>query len=410
MAKVIVENLDGTERELTTVESFKEVPDNVHEESGLYQSLKDFLPKEGDDGANGKGDAAKLEQSVTAVLAKAETDRTDEDKTLLDSNKEIVTKLSTPPPPLKLEEMKPEALVEEVKKNQRLVSERDDKLKTFDTVQTENTQLKAQLEELKKGKVGEDPTAQAFFDALRKDATAAWSKFKVKLNLPDLGLVQTQFSGGGHAARLKQYLETTIKPQIESEFGMEKGAFKFSAEEAEADPTSASAHYLELKRGKETELQTEVSTQEARESSIATAVKAQQAADLKWYTDKYLGGDQAKAVELWKEVEAKAIEVASGKAKPEEHPFSLRTILQGYNHEKLTQDAVAKNTVDLKQQYAGLSMFLPGETKENITNLKNIKSDIKPKDDGTPFKIEKSEFSPMLDNIEGVINTTTTKR
>lgn len=411
--KVTIENFDGTERELETVESFKEVPDNVHEGSGLYQTLKDFLPKEGDDKNNGKdGDKApEIEKTITAVLAKAEADRTAEDKTLLEANKEIVTKLTTPPPPPKLEEMDSKALVEEVKKNQRLVSERDVKIKDFEKFQTENTQLKAQIEEFKKNKVGEDPTAKAFFELLRKDATAAWSQYKAKLNLPDLGLVQTQFAGGGHSARLKQHLETTVKPEIEKEFGMEKGTFKFNAEEAEADPTSASARYLELKRHKEDELRGEVINQETKEKQIVEAVKSQQAADLKWYTEKYLGGDQTKAQELMKEFEAKALEVIAGKAKPEEHPFSLRNVLRGFKHEQLVQEIVTKTVGDIKQQYAALGAFLPGDTKDNITNLKEIKSGEKPKDGGgQAFKIEKSEFSPMLSGVEEIVNTQTKKR
>jgi hypothetical protein len=45
MGKVVIENADGTERELETIEPFKEVPDDVHEGSGLYQSLKEFFLK-----------------------------------------------------------------------------------------------------------------------------------------------------------------------------------------------------------------------------------------------------------------------------------------------------------------------------------------------------------------------------
>lgn len=410
--KVTIENFDGTERELETVESFKEAPDGVHEGSGLYQSLKDFLPEKKNGDAKDEEETPDLEKTVTAVLAKAEAERTDEDKALLASNNEIVTKLTTPPPPVKLEEMDSKALIEEVKKNQRLVSERDVKLKDYEKLQTENTQLKNQLEEFKKNKVGEDPTAKAFFELLRKDATAAWSQYKAKLNLPDLGLVQTQFAGGGHSARLKQYLETTVKPEIEKEFGMDKGTFKFNAEEAEADPTSASAQFLNLKREKESELRGEVANQEAKEKQIVEAVKSQQAADLKWYTEKYLGGDQTKAQELMKEFEAKALEVIAGKAKPEDHPFSLRNVLRGFKHEQLVQEAITKTVGDIKQQYAALGAFLPGDTKDSITNLKDIKSAEKPIDKGGQqgFKIEKSEFSPMLGNVEDIVNTQTKKR
>lgn len=385
MSKVVIENADGTEQELETVPSYEE-PKEAYEGSGLYQSLLDFLPNsKEDDNKNNKGG-----EEPPAGSDK----KPDEEPPPAEPSAE-------PPvePSLVLEEMSSEQLIEEVKKNQRLLSEKDLTVKEFGKIKEENVQLKSELEQAKKIKVGDDSTAQAFFDEFRKDATAAFNKYKDKLNLPDFNLVLSQFTGGGHSARLKQHIETVIKPQIEKEFGMNAGEFKFDLAEAHEDPTSASAHFLDLKGRKQQELQNEVVSMETRERTVADAVKKQQATDLKWFADTYLGGDEAKVQEVWKEVESKALEVVSGKAKPEEHPLSLRYVLLGYKHKELVEEEVKKVAEAIQQEYTKLGMYLPG--KEKPTDISGQKSATKPKEGG--LKIGKSEYSPMLQNLEAML-------
>ena len=242
---------------------------------------------------------------------------------------------------------------------------------TADEHKTKYENTEKELNTLKETGTGLTPDVKDFIESLRKDPFEAWKKHSEKLNLPALDLFKTVVNTNGDVkSRLKVYQENVLKPLIEEKFQKDKGTFRFDADEAE-NPDSPSYEYRRLSREKEQELETEVSSAVAKVKASETKAKERQAEDKKWYADTYLGGDAKKADEAVKAAFAIPEKIVKGELPPHKHPFSLRTILLGINHDDIVKQALEKREQEILDAFAKKGFRLKSD--DFPENLKNIK-------------------------------------
>lgn len=272
-------------------------------------------------------------------------------------------------PPSKLEEMKPEDLILEVKKHQTLYNDTDKKYKELET--------KFKELETKQGTIT-DEKLNTFLTEFRTNPTKAYDKYQKDLNLPDMALFKGLVnSPNDNVLKLKHYQETELKPLIEKTFKFDGGTFKFDADEAE-DPTTASAMWRKYSRAKEQELDNELASAIALKSEQDKKAREGREEDIAWIKDNLFGGDQAKADEAIKELNSIPEKILKGEAPPTSHPFRLRTFILGVNHERLKQEAVDKAVADTEKKiidaYSKQGLYLKGELPEDLKSIKKSQS------------------------------------
>lgn len=274
-----------------------------------------------------------------------------------------------PPPPTELEKMKPEELVLEVKKHQTLVNDWDKKYKDLETKYNEVSTKQGTLT---------DEKMKAFLTEFRQDPTKAYAKHQKELELPDINVFKSLVSTPTDTVlKLKHYQDTVLKPMIEEKFKFDKGTFKFDADEAE-DPTSASALFRKMSRDKEVELDTEVSSAIKLQKEQESKAREGQLEDRKWIADTYFSGDEAKAGEALKELHSIPLKIMKGEAPATQHPFRLRTLYLGVNHESLVKQAVDKAVTETEEKimkaYAKEGLYLKNPAPEDLKTIKKSQS------------------------------------
>jgi hypothetical protein len=361
--------------QLPSVSTSQIEADEAPKGSGLYSALEEYLTPP----TSGNNPEPEKKSEPPAAAATPE---------------------NTPPVEneLKPEEMEKPALLEYLKK------QTDDSTNKYKELETKFTELQNQYTTLKNDKSVADPEIDKFFKELKSDFVGTYTKYSSKFDLPDLGLVRAQVTGGGIKARLTQYLES-IKPQIEQEFNLEKGTFKFDINEAESNPNSASARYLELKRNYENQLNSEIMSIQQKEKDTADKVKAQQDADFKFIADAHFGGDLQKAKDVFTQMSQVATDVASEKLPFEKHPFAMRNVIRGFLHEQLIQEAKEETAKEIKTQLAQLGVYLPAHVMPTV--LTNVKPE---SGNGDGVKIERNKYSPMEGSIYDTLEAIPSKR
>lgn len=395
------------ETEPKTPEEMMKASPNPHKESGMFSVIKDFLP-EGDDESS-DGEEVEIEFEDQELKDKFENftqeDKerwTEEDLEQFNLSDDLKTKImekysdkfkkSEDDLGAKLEDMETPQLVEEVKKNQRLVSERNAKIE----------ELESALAKAKENGGGEaNPEMEKFLKELNVDFVGAFEKYKDKLNLPDMDIVSAQLNTGGVTARVKQWQENSLRKEIEEQFGLEEGEFEYDPADASKAGT-ASYEWNERTDAYRQELRNKQVALRQKEAENLKRIEDQQAKDLKWYADTYFEGDQSKVKGLLDTMNDTQLKVTKGEETPDKHPFSLRNLMRGFYHEDLTRRAVEKAVSDLKAQYAEKGMYLKGDTEEP-TDVTRIKSP--PGKDSGVLEVSKEAISnsPMLQNISSMI-------
>lgn len=271
--------------------------------------------------------------------------------------------------PTGLEKMKPEELVLEVKKHQTIANDWDKKYKELEAKHNELTS--------KQGTITDEKFTN-FLKEFRTDPTKAYTKFQKELELPDINVFKSLVATPTDTVvKLKNYQESVLRPMIEEKFKFDKGTFKFDADEAE-DPTTASALWRKMSREKERELDNEVS--EAIKLHNEQTKKAQegQVEDRKWIADNFYGGDEAKAGEAIKELHSIPLKIMKGEANPSQHPFRLRTLWLGANHDTLVKQAVDKAVEDTEKKimdaYAKEGLYLKNPAPDDLKTIKKAQS------------------------------------
>jgi hypothetical protein len=408
-----VKDVTNEEKDFTGLE---QLPD-PHPSSGMFQYMQAFLGEEdkdeekADDVAGGNDEEPNADDTDSASLF----DRfTDEDNTKF---KEVVSKdefneedlkefnlsedeLKTVkdkysekfkvPVGVKLEDMEKEDLINEVKKNQRLVSERNQEVQT----------LKSQMEQASGNKIT-DEEMSAFLTDIKTDLKGGWKKHADKLGLPDISLIQASNSNGSVEDRLYQWQQSELRREIEKEFGLEKGEFEVVKEDL-YEPKTASYRWRTRTEAKEKELKSEIETQMSTERQRLTKIQEQQQNEIKWYADTYTDGDITKAQEIVKEMNTIPEKIAKGELKPDRHPFALKNLLLGYKHEEIVNAKVKEAIDKVTKQFNDKGIYLKSED-EMPTDITNVKS---PKSGKTKLEFDKQtiERSPMLRNVNELLN------
>ncbi len=307
-----------------------------------------------------------LKNMLEQMLPPIEDDKKKDDLPPVEEEK----KTDDPPPvTAKLEEMKSEDLVLEVKKHQTLANEIDKKYKDLE--------LKHKELETKQGTIT-DEKLNAFLSEFRTNPTKAYEKHQKDLNLPDISLFKGLVnSPNDNVLKLKHYQETELKPLIEKTFKFDSGTFKFDADEAE-DPTTASAMWRKHSRAKEQELDNELASAISLQSEQQKKATEGREEDKRWIADTLYGGDLSKADEAIKELNSLPEKILKGEAPPTAHPFRLRTFILGVNHEKLQKEAVDKAVAETEEKlvkaYAQQGLYLKGELPEDLKSIKKSQS------------------------------------
>ncbi len=368
------ENIEQQE-EKTPVKTQIQEAKEVYKNSGMFSVMKDYLPAENQGDIEHKDEKNQEGEQSDGGELPAPTEKNGSEE----------------PPVPKLEEMKPEDLISEVKKNQKLVTDRD----------TELTSLKAKMSELEiKAQSGGDPDVKAFLEDLTKDFAGAWSKYREKLGLPDLNLISAQISKGDNTSRLAQWQEAFLQDEIEKQFKLEKGEFVYNPADSRKAGT-ASYEWDRQTKLREQELDNEIKTIQDSEKARLTNVKTQQEADKEYIKNTYFGGDQKVLDKVIEDFNNIPKLINEGKLKAEDHPFSLRNLIRGVNFETLSKIRADKEVADVVSQFNKLGFYLP--KNENPTDISNLKG--KNREQSPLNKEQKVRFSPMLQEIERTVTS-----
>lgn len=295
-------------------------------------------------------------------------------------------------------------LANDVKKNQRLVSEREKELNTLKSVKPE--------EELAKHR--------EFIDGLKKDGIATYKRFQKDFDLPDIEFIGKQMIEGGDVqSRMSQWQETELTPQIEQKFKIEQGTFVYDPAEA-YKAGSPSYEYRVATEKKEKFLTSEYETQKTREHDIVSKVKQQTDTDMKFLRETYfptsefeVKDDKGQVVNaeeavkkadeafvgLLQKIDENQEAMRKGDFNPELNPYSLRVIFRGMNFDALTEAKLSKQAKDIHTQYNQKGLYLPNE-KNEVTDVTKLKS----KSISTSITEEQKKHSPMLRNVSQSLN------
>ncbi len=292
----------------------------------------------------------------------------------------------------------------DVKKNQRLVSERQ---KTIDDMTERYSDSKVKRHE-------------AFIDALKKDTRGGWMKHQDEFGLPDVSFLEKQFGEGNSIEdRLAQYQDTQLIPDIEKKFNLEKGTFVYDPADAHKAKTPSfnfrtatedKSQELEGEHTKSTKL-AEDRIQEAFEHRKNDMVKLKEdyfpSLEIKDnMSDEDKGtfkikNEQAdgKFTELLGNIDEMFTKIKEGEFSHEKNPLSLNNIFRGVHFDFLVDRIRTEAVENVHQQYRDKGMYLRGEDGKPLpTNLTKVQgaADVGSMDYLSEAKLKRS---PMLRSV-----------
>lgn len=256
--------------------------------------------------------------------------------------------------------------INDIKKNQRLVSERQ-----------------LELDNVKKSSNTEKYTQ--FLDELKKDFIGTYDKYKDEFNLPDLEVVKKQVTTGGFQARLAQWQENDLTPQIEKKHKLEEGTFVYEPEEAYKAGTP-SYDYRVMTMQKERDFIEE----DSRVSKVAKdamgkieEARKEQLLELKQTYFPDLAGDseevkarnaenEQKFISMLSKIDEMGKGLAEGKFDANTNPFALKNIFRGVHFDELVKQAVDAEANKIHQEYHKLGFYLPNNGKDMPSDLTKI--------------------------------------
>lgn len=383
-----------------------------HPASGMYQYMQEFLDDgdktykdnsdDNDNNDDDKGDKLifeKLTEEDTSKFNKLlEKDKLNEEELKeFDFSDEEITKIKDKYSDkfkvvsndfdTNLEEMQKEDLIKEIKKNQRLVSERNQKIKDL-----ENNASKPTVT---------DEKLRAFINDIKSDLKGGWKKHAKDFDLPDLSLIQASNSNGNLEDRLYQWQQSELRSEIEKEFDLEKGEFEVVKEDL-YEPRTPSYRWRTKTEAKEKELNREIENQVSVERQRLAKIQQQQADEIKWFAENYTDKDITKAQAVVQQMNEVPQKIAKGELTPDKHPFALKNLLLGFKHDELVTKAVNDAVAKITKQFNDKGVYLESN-KELPTDITNVKA---PKSGKSKVSFDKSnlEKSPMLRNLNEILN------
>lgn len=268
----------------------------------------------------------------------------------------------------------------DVKKYQRLVSERETQLNQYKSAKPE--------EELGKYK--------EFIEGMKKDAIGTYKRFQKDFDLPEPEFLEKQVASGDVESRLEQWQEKDLVPNIERKHKIEEGTFTYDPSEAYKAGTPSYDYRIATEK-RERELTSEFQQMQDKQIDIATKVKQQTDTDMKYLRETYFPNSDYETpekadeafVSLLTKIDENQEAIRKGEFNAELNPFALRNIFRGMNFDTLVQSAVDKATKSLHSQYNAKGLYLPNnETPTDATKLKGSS----PTGNNNS---ERTKFSPM---------------
>jgi hypothetical protein len=269
----------------------------------------------------------------------------------------------------------------DMKKNQRLVSARERELQELKT-QNPNERL-AKLEE--------------FIGGFKQDAIGTYKKYQKDFDLPDVDFLEKQVNSGGDiSTRLEQWQESELTPKIEKKFKIEQGTFVYDPSQAYKAGTPSYEFRVETDK-KEHIWASEYEASELKQREVVTKVKEQTDKDYKFLKDTFFPDAEfetpEKANEAFvgylKKLDEIQDSIRTGEFDPEKSPFSLRNIFRGIHFDELVKTREDKLITSIHKQYNEKGLYLPsGDQPTDATKLTSIPTSPNTEDG-------KNKFSPM---------------
>lgn len=306
---------------------------NAPIKSGLASIMSQYLPKE------------EVKEDVKEIKEEKQVEKPKEDESKLFNND--------------LTKMKPEELVEEVKRKDKLSTERHNQI----------LEMQKKIEEMEKA--GVNPKTQEFIDGLKKDLVGTWNKYAGEFNLPDTKYVKELLASKDNSSRLSQWQKNDLIPQVEKKFGLVDGQFEYDSAEAYKAGTP-SYEFRKATENKEKELDGEFENAKKSEKEIYVKAINRQTEDSKWLTEKYFDNDAKKTLEYINRLNELPSKIQNKELDESNHPFELRNLIRGAFHDEFVKIAVDKAVSDLKSQYDKVGLYLPNK-KETPTDVTSVK-------------------------------------
>lgn len=259
-------------------------------------------------------------------------------------------------PDKKLEELSPEELIAEFKKQQSLAGTRVTKITDLDT---EIAGLQDEIKELKAQSPNGELEVAEDFKLLSTDFMGNYDNVRDKYNLPKIDVLKAQLVAGDDVARVKQWQESELKGVIEKKYELLEGEFSYDPSDASQAGT-ASYDWDDMTSRKRADITQERQQVADRNAELARQAESQQNEDYKWYADMYENGDTEKVTTLVKSMNSTITDISTGKEESKKHPFAMRNILKGFYFDDLVNNIVKEAIDSLNQEYAKHQMYLPG--------------------------------------------------
>ncbi len=292
----------------------------------------------------------------------------------------------------------------DVKKNQRLVSERQ---KQIDDIKTKYADSKIN-------------DYEAFVNEMRQDARGGWTKYQDKLNLPDIGFLEKQFGEGNSIEdRLAQYQETQLVPDIESKFKLEAGTFVYDPADAHKAKTP-SFSYRAATEAKEQEFRSEYAKDSVKiEERLRDALEHRKLDIIKLKEDYFPSfgikddmsdedknkikqiNEQADGefTTLLSSIDEMFTKIREGEISQEKNPMSLNNIFRGVHFDYLVDRIKKEMAEDIHKQYREKGLFLrdmEGKPLPTVVDKMKGNSEIETPD---YLSEEKKKRSPLLRSV-----------
>lgn len=243
----------------------------------------------------------------------------------------------------------------EMKKNQRLVSQRE----------VELAKAKEPSEAIKK--------YDEFFNGLKKDFFGTYKKHQTEFNLPDLEFINRQIETGGDLqSRLQQWQANDLIVQIEKRFKLDNGDFIYDPADAYKAGTPSYEYRIATER-KEKEMQSEYDTQETNRATAFKKIAEEREKDLMFLKDTYYKDNEDEFVSLLGEMDTKASLMREGNFSSDANPFAIKNLFRGVFFDKLLAKSNEMLANKIHQEYNSKGMFLPSNGKEKFLDSTNIK-------------------------------------
>ncbi len=209
-----------------------------------------------------------------------------------------------------------------------------------------------------------------FISELKNDPAKAWRKFEKDLELPPLEVVQQiiktsdSLDESSIKTQLKIY-QKNLKNEIEKEFNLDPGTFRYDADEA-VDVDTPSYAFYERSRRYEEQLRNDLQSKLRFAKEQAEMMRKVQEEDKKWFKETFYKDSPEKADEAIKNLSLIPAKILSGELPPHKHPFSLRTMLLGVYFDELTERIKQETEENVKRAYEERGMFLNKKAPEDL--------------------------------------------